>query len=279
MIVDYLPKISCVCVTKNRPYLLKKSIRCYIHQNYQNKELVIISQGDPESNEEIQNYLKEVNRNDISFFIMPDLASLGSLRNTSIEIATGELICQWDDDDLYHPDRLITQYQAIRKSDRNLASIYCDFLKFFAETKELYWCDWSDKYDFSHKFLCGSIMFYKKVFNMFEVFYPEFGDQSCRQEDLNVLEKIITKGKISPIVSGNHYIYVYHGKNTYEIEHHKLTLNDKWGFKVFDRDAILYNKQLLEDTFKKVELNEKIKVCSLKELVFEYDPERSNNEI
>lgn len=279
MISDYLPKISCVCVTKNRLDLLKKSIDCYIKQNYQNKELIIVSQDSDENFKQIKEYLNIVKRSDISLFQVPDYVSLGSLRNTSIEIAKGDLICQWDDDDLYHPDRLITQFQAIRKNAKNLASIYCDFLKFFVHAQELYWCDWCGKHDYSHKFLCGSIMFYKKAFHMFDIFYPECGPESDRQEDLNVLEKILSKGTIAPIVAGYQYIYVYHGKNTYEIEHHKLTLDDRWGFKVFNKEELFKNKDLLENTFKILGLNQKIKVCSLTETVFEYDPEGVPNEI
>jgi glycosyltransferase involved in cell wall biosynthesis len=271
MIISF-PKVSCVCTTKGRSDLIVKSIQCYLKQIYPNKELVIVSQGDDDSNNQISNYIKSLERDDISFFVVPKIASLGSMRNTSVELSKGELICQWDDDDLYHPERIMTQFQAIRSNSANTAAAYHDFLKLFSHTQELYWCDWSKEHEYSHRFLCGSIMFYKKIFHMYEVFYPEIGPQSSCEEDLNVLEKLINKGKIAPITAGNQYVYVYHGSNTYELEHHKLAIDIRWGKKVFDKESLLQNKSLLENTFQVIGIDQHVKVRSLEEVVFEYDP-------
>jgi glycosyltransferase involved in cell wall biosynthesis len=40
-------------------------------------------------------------------------ATLGTLRNLSLDLARGELVAQWDDDDWYHPDRLTRQVAAL----------------------------------------------------------------------------------------------------------------------------------------------------------------------
>ena len=270
MIIINFPKISAVCTTKDRPELIKKSIQCYIKQIYPNKELVIVSQGNDHSNTQIYNYIKSLNRDDIYFFTMPKIASLGEMRNASVELSKGLLICQWDDDDLYHPERLTTQFNDIR-SGFFVASAYCNFLKLFSHTKELYWCDWSQKNEPSHKFLSGSIMFYKSIFHMYDIFYPEVGDQSSREEDLNVLIKIISKGKVVPTTMGHQYTYVYHGKNTYELEHHNLTLDPSREHKIFDKDHLLNNKELLENTFQKINIDQNLKVRSLDEVAFEYN--------
>lgn len=270
MIGGAIPLISCVCVTKNRPDMLKKSIFCYMNQSYGYKNLFILSQGTEECNKEIEKYIKQLNRNDIFFFTAPETLSLGSMRNTCVELATGQIICQWDDDDLYHPDRITTQFHFLRSNSSNVASLYCDFLKYFKQTKELYWCDWSQESEYSHRFLCGSIMFYKSIFYMYETFYPETGHQSCREEDLNVLEKTIGKGDVMPILAGHQYIYVHHGSNTYEIEHHKLSLDTRWGKKVLNKEELLSKKALIDGALDLTKADSEVIVRSLDEEAFTY---------
>jgi glycosyltransferase involved in cell wall biosynthesis len=271
MIIEEEPLISCVCVTKNRFELIKKSIECYINQTYINKNLFIVSQGEKESNDKILNFISSLNRKDIHFFVAPDFLSLGAMRNVSVELANGEIICQWDDDDLYHPNRISSQYKILNNNLNNSASIYCSFLKMFNNEKKIYWCEWYGENKLTHKFLCGSVMFKKSIFFEYDPFYPEFGDQSSCEEDLNVLGKLSLKGELAPVFSGNEYIYVFHESNTYNLEHHKLTLDISSGKKVFSNSEILTNKDLLESTFKLVNLEKPVNVCSLDGLVFKYE--------
>jgi glycosyltransferase involved in cell wall biosynthesis len=270
MISGKLPLISCVCVTKDRFELFKKSIFCYLNQNYQNKNLIILSQSNDDTNKKIEKYIKDLSRDDILFLAAPTMLTLGAMRNTSIELATGEIICQWDDDDLYHPNRLTNQYKCLKSDNRNVASLYSNFLKYFANSKEVYWCDWLNESEYSHRFLCGSVMFYKSLFHMWENFYPERGAQSCCEEDLNVLEKLMLKGSIAPVLDGNEYVYVYHGVNTYDLDHHKLTLDIRWGKKVYTKEDLLKKQNLIEETFDLIQMDDIVKIKSLGEVAFTY---------
>lgn len=274
-----LPKITCTLVTTGRVELVKKSIQYYLNQTYPHRNLVILSQGSKDDNKQIEEYISALNRTDILFLKAPASLSLGALRNTSVELATGEIICQWDDDDIYHPDRIMTQYTCLRADSRNSAAIYCDFLKYFKTTSQLYWCDWSGEPLPTHKFLCGSAMFYKKFFHMFHMFYPESGPQSQVEEDLNVLEKLSWKGRIAPVHAGHQYIYVYHGENTYNLDHHLLTLDTQWGKKVMDSPELLANKELLESTFHLAVIDEEINVCSIDGTIFTYKPNGEDFEV
>jgi glycosyltransferase involved in cell wall biosynthesis len=233
-----------------------------------NKNMVIISQGTSEQNVAIRNYLTSLGRSDITFHVAHPDVPLGTIRNTTVDISQGEVLCQWDDDDLYHPDRLMMQYNVLRTNSSRVASLYCDFLKYYSETKELYWCDWSGESIPAHRYLCGSVMFYRKVFDMFPLFYPQSGSQCRVEEDLNVLFKLQIKGEIGPVWSAWHYIYVYHGQNTYDLRHHNHTLNTETGKKVLDVKALLDRKTLLEQAFNVMELDMPVKVRSKDEIAF-----------
>jgi glycosyltransferase involved in cell wall biosynthesis len=95
------PLISCLCCTFNRNILLGESIKCFLDQDYGNKELVVVNDQEGVSlrmsplpdNIQIYNHPKRFD-------------SLGQKRNYLKSLAHGEYFCIWDDDDLYAPFRL-----------------------------------------------------------------------------------------------------------------------------------------------------------------------------
>ena len=264
------PKISCVTVTTGRVDLLKKAVHCYIYQTYKNRELVILAQGNLEK---IRHYVDSLGRDDITLLEAPSHLTLGAIRNASIEIARGDIICQWDDDDLYHPDRIRTQYLALRRDSRNVACAYSAFLKYFKVTGEAYWCDWSGEGSFSSQMLCGTIMFYKKMFYEHNsMLYPQTGHQCHVEEDLNVLQKLIAFGPVVPVFGAHHYVYIYHGENTYDLEHHKLTLLTNSGKFIMSSDNLRANRKLLEETFRLMEVDASVTFRSIDEDAFTYNP-------
>ena len=111
---DKTPKVSCVMVTADRPHLCRRAIRCYQHQSYPNKELVVLDNG----NEAIEELLESVPASQLRYQKVtrtPDLI-LGDLRNSALALATGDVIIpQWDDDDWYHPDRISIQVQTLQQ--------------------------------------------------------------------------------------------------------------------------------------------------------------------
>jgi len=46
MINNRPPVISCICVTRKKPALLERAVRCFLIQSYQQKELVIVYEDD-----------------------------------------------------------------------------------------------------------------------------------------------------------------------------------------------------------------------------------------
>lgn len=112
-----LPKISCLCVTKNAYEYVSRSIDCFLNNIYTNKELIIVYENDNEHISKIKtNYI-----NDNIRYIEVDIEpkkTLGELRNISIEKSSGEYICQWDDDDIYNPLRLWEQYRDCKLNNK-----------------------------------------------------------------------------------------------------------------------------------------------------------------
>jgi len=95
------PLVSCLCVTYGRPVLLGEAIKCFIDQNYPNKELIVL-------NDQVGVELYMDNCPDsVKIINHPTrFNSLGEKRNYSKSIGNGEFFCVWDDDDLYTPYRI-----------------------------------------------------------------------------------------------------------------------------------------------------------------------------
>ncbi len=263
------PLITCVLVTSGRVELVKRAIRCYLNQTYDKKHLVVLSQGSESNNVLLKHHINGLGRSDIHFQYAPSTLSLGEMRNTSVELSQGDVICQWDDDDVYHPDRLRTQWKALQSNSSNTSSCYSQFLKLFSHTNELYWCDWIGEPKPTHKYLCGTVMFHKRAFHHFGLFYPIVGYQSHVEEDLNVLEKLLHLGDIAPVTAGHQYVYVFHGANTYDLDHHNLTLDTRWGKKLLTTAELVPRRSLIEETLACAELSNSVLVRSPTELAYE----------
>lgn len=98
------PLVSCLMVTRGRLFPSRFAVDCFRSQTWAERELVLIcdAPGTP-----IEAYCRELCDPRIRVVTPAQPAgSLGELRNLSLRSARGDWICQWDDDDLYHPQRL-----------------------------------------------------------------------------------------------------------------------------------------------------------------------------
>jgi glycosyltransferase involved in cell wall biosynthesis len=212
-------RISCLMVTlgtAERLELIKRSIHGYLTQTYPDRELVLVPDLPPESDlDALRSYLDSLSRPDIRCVVPPRKMSLGALRNLSVESAQGSLVCQWDDDDIFHSRRLEAQAQALQANDA--AAVYMgEILHFFSPTREMFWTDWSRTILRCHP---ATLLAEKDKMAT----YPESGDESARGEDTFVLKKIRS---VHPThyLSGpaSLYVYVFHSGNTMAYKHHRF---------------------------------------------------------
>ncbi len=91
--------ISCQCVTYGRVDLLEESIACFLNQDYEHRELVVLNTLPDQ--ELVFNHPK------VRIFNLKERpASLGDARNMCVEICRGSWITPWDDDNFFLPKQL-----------------------------------------------------------------------------------------------------------------------------------------------------------------------------
>lgn len=89
----------------NREEKFIRAVDSFLYQEYENRELIIISDG-CDITEKI--YIEKYSTNDniIFFKIEKDVLFSGTTRNKGLELATGDLICYLDTDDFFSKKHL-----------------------------------------------------------------------------------------------------------------------------------------------------------------------------
>jgi len=109
-----LPLVSCICPTYNRPpqyqHLLEEAIESFLRQDYPNKELIIINDCPGQELICDEPSVRVVN-------VAERFSSIGAKQNAAIDLARGELIAPWDDDDISLPWRLSLSVERLGDAD------------------------------------------------------------------------------------------------------------------------------------------------------------------
>ena len=109
-----LPLASCLMPTAGRRAFVAQAIAMFLAQDYPAKELIVLDNGaDP-----VADLVPADPR--VRYHREPERRPLGLLRNRACELAKGDFLLHWDDDDWYAPWRVRYQLEALRSSGAEL---------------------------------------------------------------------------------------------------------------------------------------------------------------
>jgi glycosyltransferase involved in cell wall biosynthesis len=222
-------------VTKDRPVLAARAIRCFADQRYPARELVVVCEGTAGYRSRLTGLARA---HGVSEFRIvdanPDLP-FGVLRNLSLDAAAGELVCVWDDDDCSHPDRLTTQVTEL-VGNRSHTSFLSDHLQLFEKDRSLYWIDWDLGAPKARYPLlpCTMLMTHDRQFR-----YPESGRYAHFGEDWALPTNLHRQVRVSYLRDKGHLnLYNYHGHNTFSAAHYgKLRIRSRPSPAIAGREA------------------------------------------
>ena len=242
-----------------RHEFLNRSLRCYSDQTYPNRELVIVSDGPLDYQQTIANLV--VGRSDIRCVWVNGSRTLGSLRNISVGCSSGELLCQWDDDDFCLPERLAFQVKHLLARPRIRACFLGEQLHYYFGTSEVYLDNWSHSSGGEKLFslIPGTLLAYRDV-----VHY----ESKSRGEDSILAEEIMSKDSSTVLVLKGHpwmHIYSHHGTNqVYDLDHH-LEISK---LRCEPRQTVLRFRRRLSQALDYLALAPQVRVMSKNGLVF-----------
>ena len=213
------PSVSCLMVTYDRLGLAKRAIRCFAAQTYPNRELVIVTDGERRFRRCLERFVAETEVEQVRL-VPADTSglSLGALRNLSLSAASGDVVCQWDDDDCFHSDRIRVQLEHMR-AEAGAACFLTDHFQFLEEDRAMVWVDWTlGGKSGRDQLLPGTMMMQKDA----RFRYPETGPYARRGEDSVLLASLYDHVDVAALRGeGRLYLYTYHGRNTFDREHHR----------------------------------------------------------
>lgn len=182
--------------TANRRPFIRASINMFLAQTAGACELVILDDGEEEISDLVFlghpriRYYKEPHR------------SLGEKHNRLVELAKGDYILHWADDDYHAPWRIKYQVAILESNEADLTSC-TDILRIDAGAKRA-WHEYTDR-------LSGGCLAYRKeIWNKFK--YPDVP----HGEDNGFVDGQIESGSIA-IPSGKYEFHVHriHANNSY----------------------------------------------------------------
>lgn len=161
--------VSCIMPTCRRDRFILAAVDCWRRQTYEPKELIILDDGEGMT----------ISGPGIQYERIPKKMMTGSKRNACCELARGEIICHFDDDDWSDPGRIEDQVTRLKSTQKPITG-YGTLL--FWDTLTLQ----AKRYKPSLKnYICGTTFCYLKSFWQIHQF------------------------KDKQVASDNHFIYPY----------------------------------------------------------------------
>lgn len=148
------PLVTCIMPTGDRPEFVSQAIHYFLHQDYQNKELLIVDDG----NIAISKLIPDDKH--IRYVRLDKKLKLGAKRNICVEESRSNLIMHWDDDDWYASNRISYQVNALLEKGAEVCGLQ-QMLFYHWETNK----GWLYKYPkYGKTWLAGGSLLYTKDF-------------------------------------------------------------------------------------------------------------------
>jgi hypothetical protein len=111
------PLVSCIVPTANRRAFVPRAIELFQRQDYPCRELVILDDG----SDSVADLVPDDPR--VRYVRAARKQPLGAKRNACVELARGDLIMHWDDDDWHAPRRISCQVAALREAGAEVCGL------------------------------------------------------------------------------------------------------------------------------------------------------------
>jgi len=199
------PFVSVVCPTYNRREFLPYLLYIWQYQDYpaDKRELIIVDDS-PTSNADIIEMMSDPTAANVRYIHSPQRLALGQKRNMLNDLATGEYIICFDDDDYYAPNKISHQVAEMQVNNA-----------LFSGSDRIYiWYSHLDKIYLTHPFgerhaLNGTFAYHRNLLKK-----HRYDDEAMKAE-----EEVFLKGFTTPVQQidpKQTILCISHSSNTYD---------------------------------------------------------------
>lgn len=147
------PSVTCIMPTANRRRWVLAAIELFQRQTHANRELLIVDDGV----DAVEDIVPRDTR--IRYVRIEPGLCLGAKRNRACELAAGDVIVHWDDDDWYPPDRIARQVTALAARNADVCGTSRLYFRDVAQRRA-----WEYAYTLSGKpWVAGSSLAYRRA--------------------------------------------------------------------------------------------------------------------
>ena len=119
----WTPLVSCLMPTYNRRSFVARAIRYYQQQDYPDRELIILDDGE----DRVADLVPDDDPT-VRYLRLAERATIGRKRQLACEHAAGEVMMQWDDDDWFGPTRISRQVAPLAVGTADISGILKGYL-------------------------------------------------------------------------------------------------------------------------------------------------------
>lgn len=202
------PLVSCIMPTRDRPEFALQAVRYFQRQDWPAAELIIVEDGPAR--------LAGLLPDDRRIRLVPSGTgrSIGSKRNLACELARGEIVALWDDDDWHGPERLSRQVGPIVAGDADMTALR-DCVLFDVHR----WQFWQWSGDLHRRMLvrdvlAGTLVFRRRIWEKL----ARYPDRSLA-EDASFLDQAVRRrARLKALSAAGTYVYIRHDGNSWRFE-------------------------------------------------------------
>ncbi len=202
------PLVSCIMPTRDRPEFAMQAVRYFLRQDWPATELVIIEGGTPQ--------LAGLLPNDPRIrLVSPGTnRSIGGMRNYACELARGEIVAQWDDDDWHGPQRLSRQVAPIVTGAAEITALRdCPLFELDS------WQCWRWSAELHRRMLVrdvlgGTLVFRRQVWQRL----ARYPDRSLAEDAAFLDQAVRRQARLTALGGTGLYVYIRHGGNTWRLD-------------------------------------------------------------
>lgn len=202
------PLVSCIMPTSSdRADWMDQAIRYFQTQDYADRELIILDDGSVDRSAAMPSDTR------VRYHRLPHKMSIGAKRNRACELARGEIVAHWDDDDWYAAERLSAQVAPLLRGEAEICGL--TGTRFFDLNQWRFWACTPDLHRrlFVHDVHGGTLVYRRSVFERLAR-YPD----ASLAEDAAFLRAAVARGaRLAAIEGSELFLYVRHAANTWAL--------------------------------------------------------------
>jgi len=201
------PLISCIMPTKDRRAFVAQALYYFEQQDYPNKELIVVDDGD-------DMIVDLVSQRPYVRYIMTQYAhTVGVKRNIACEAARGDLICHWDDDDWYAPNRLSYQVAPMLTGQADITGLHLQHVLDLKRMQGWQCEDISSMQPGVDGMHYGTAIYRKQLWEN----RTRFHDSPKGDDGAGFVRRLINLGaQVYTLPCASHQVYVRHGNNIWK---------------------------------------------------------------